>query len=289
MIKNRSTQSWLLFIALSLIWGSAFLLIKRGNEAFTPLQGASIRILTGAIVLCPIALRNLRKKYSKQEWLFLFISGLVGSYTPAMLFATAQTSITSSTAGVLSSLTPVFTAIISILFFKNKLSAHQYFGLALGLLGAIMLATLKDGSIDFSNMSWLLVVGATFCYAINLNFLKFKLEKVEPFTIAAMSLFLVSPFALFNLFNSDFTSRLIPENTDSFLYLILLGATATSLALILFNKLLKIASPQFASSTTYAIPVIAICWGIFDNEVINQFQLIAITCILGGLFLLKKS
>lgn len=290
MIKiQEKTLSWIIFLALTLIWGSAFLLIKIGNQAFSPIQGGAIRILSAGIVFIPISLFQFKKVQTFQEWFFIGISGLVGSYIPATLFAMAQTEVSSSTAGVLSSITPVFTTIISILFFKNRLSIHQYIGLIIGLIATGCLASFKDGSLRFESWHWLLIVAATLCYAINLNFLKFKLPNQRPLTISALSIAMVSPLAIFNIASSDLG---MISNDSTFLYplfcLIFLGITSTGIALILFNRLLKTSSPQFASSTTYAIPVVAIIWGVLDGEPFSYIKILCVIGILLGLFLLKR-
>ena len=96
--KSSSTNflAWSLLIVLSIIWGSSFILIKKGLLAFDPGEIAAIRIFSASLFLFPIAIRNLKQIKTRRQWIFLFASGFLGSLIPAFLFPLAQTRIDSA-------------------------------------------------------------------------------------------------------------------------------------------------------------------------------------------------
>lgn len=286
---SKQTKSVLIFVVLVLIWGSAFILIKRGNVSLSPLQVGALRVLAASVVLGPFAWGKF-KELKKDEWLYVLMSGIVGSLIPALLFAIGmKNGVSSSTAGVLSALTPAFTVLLGFILFKDKITKRQVLGLILGFFGALSL--LLSRSLDgfkFNIYGWLIVF-ATFCYALNLILVKFKLKETKPIHITSISLVFTMPFTVGILL---FT---IPE-LDTFFtepvlislgYSVLLGILATGLALHLFNELIKISTPMFSSSITYAIPVMAIIWALIDGETIDATTYTLTSLIILSIYLIK--
>ncbi|MBL0343039.1 MAG: DMT family transporter [Bacteroidetes bacterium] len=118
-VKNPSSIKWLLMISLALIWGSSFILMKRGLMDFPPNQVASIRMFASFLCLFPFVIRH-SSKIRREHWKFIFATGLLGNGIPAFLFATAQTEVPSFMAGMLNSLTPLFTLIIGYFVLNRK-------------------------------------------------------------------------------------------------------------------------------------------------------------------------
>ena len=166
-------KNWILLVILALIWGSAYILIKKGLIIYTPAQVSSLRIVAATLIFIPFIFKHA-KGLNKRQWTFVIISGVLGSYLPSFCFAMAETSINSSTAGILSSLTPSFTVLITVIFFGQKTTIYKVAGLVLGLTGAGFLVFLnKEGTIDYTNIYGLLIILACIMYAVNLNFLKY--------------------------------------------------------------------------------------------------------------------
>ena len=287
---SRQTKSILLFIVLVLIWGSAFILIKQGLKALTPLQVGSLRVLAASIVLSPFAIGQF-KKIKKSEWFYILTSGIVGSLLPAILFAVGmENGISSSTAGVLSALTPAFTVILGIVFFKSRVSWLQVVGLILGFGGALSLLIIRSKSgIDFNNYGWLIVL-ATFFYALNLILVKFKLKETKPILISSISLIFTIPFTLGTLFfTTDFETITFSNQVYKAIgFSALLGVLATGIALQLFNQLIKISTPIFSSSITYAIPIMAILWALVVGETVDTSTYFLTTIIILSIYLIRK-
>ena len=288
---NKPLVQWILLLFLAFVWGSSFILMKRGLVSFDNTQVASLRILLSFVFLSPIIFKNF-KKIKKNQWKNIFIAGLLGSGIPAFLFTKAQTHISSSLSGMLNSLVPLFTVIIGLLFFGLKLRWLKVIGVVIGLTGAIELLTAGDG-ISLSNDDFtygFYVILATICYALNINFIKTKLVEVNSMNITSFGFLLIGPLSGLYLFTTDFTSILKsdPEAWTNFFYICLLAIFGTSIAVILFNMIIKRVSAVFASSVTYIIPVFAIFWGFIDGENILLQHLICIFIILTGVYIVDK-
>ena len=114
-------QSWLILLLLTIIWGSSFILIKKGLVAFSSDEVAALRIFTASLFMLPFAI-SWMKQVPRSEYKIIFISGLIGSLIPAFLFAIAQTRLESAVTGIVNSLTPVFVIIVGAAFYQQKIS-----------------------------------------------------------------------------------------------------------------------------------------------------------------------
>lgn len=291
MSGNSKYLAYFYLLLLSLIWGSSFILIKWGLLALTPVQVGAIRIVSASLFLAPIAVFRL-KRLTIRKILLLLIIGFVGSLIPAFLFAIAQTEIESALTGVLNALTPLFVIIMGYFFFGRKITGNTVLGILLGFGGTTTLILgSSSGGIQSVNAYALLVVLATIMYGINLNTIKYYLKDIDALTITSVSLFFVGPMAVAVLLNTDFLIRLEEVNgvMESFLYICALGVFGTAIALILFNNMVKITDPVFASSVTYIIPIVAIVWGVLDGESIFPVQYIGIFLILIGVWIANRT
>ena len=288
--KNKSFFPILVLIFLSLIWGSSFILIKKGLAAFSPLQVGSLRIVFAFLVLLPVTFKYFNDLFHK-NWKQLLILGLVSNLFPAILFAVAQTEITSSLAGMLNSLTPISTIIIGILFFRTKISLPLLIGLLLGLSGSVLLSFIgSGGALGEFNVYALFVISATILYGTAANLIKSYVRKIEPTILVALTMFSVGPISIILLFTTDFSHRLLnnPDAAISIIYIFILGAIGTAFALVVFNKIIKRTSAVFASSVTYLVPIVAISWGIIDGENLFPLHFLGMGIIIIGIFLINK-
>jgi drug/metabolite transporter (DMT)-like permease len=296
MIDQKSSSTpflaWSLLIVLSIIWGSSFILIKKGLAAFDPAEIAALRIFSASLFLLPIAVRNFRQIKTQKQWIFLFASGFLGSLIPAFLFPLAQTRIDSSVTGVLNALTPFFTILIGAILVGARFNNRIKLGIFIGFLGSILLVTAGSG-YDFTKINYyaLLIVLATVLYGFNVNILKYFLGDIRPVHITSFSMMLIGPFSLvYLLFYADVmqTLRSDMHNLIPLGYIIFLGVIGTAISLIIFNKLVKITNIVFSSSVTYLIPVVAVIWGLIDNEVLLFQHYIGMVFIILGVLLANK-
>jgi drug/metabolite transporter (DMT)-like permease len=297
--KNSSIMIWGALLLLAFIWGSSFILMKialfdkSGNPVYSALEVAALRIAIAGIVLLPVTIRHL-KKVDRSKWLSILAIGVFGNMLPAYLFTSAQTEIPSAIAGMLNALTPLFTMVVAVIVFKTVISMRQASGLAIGLLGALMLAIGGDfGKLGIENgIEWWAcgrVVFATLFYGFSVNILKNKLQDVPSQAIAAIALFFVLPPAAVVLAYSDVSAKLVnnPHGLNGMVAVVVLAAIGTAGALVLFNAIIKKTNALTASSVTYIIPVFAAMWGWIYGEELTMMHLLGGAVILFGVALVN--
>jgi len=256
---------------------------------FDARQVAALRIFFAALFLIPFGIGKI-KQITARQWLFLFISGVVGTSIPAFLFTEAQQHIDSALAGMLNALTPLFTFIMGVTVFGVAFRKTGLVGVLIGLVGALGLVYFRiDGPVAVNGYA-LLVVLATLCYGTNINVIKTYLSNMPSLVISSLSLMVVMPLAgLYSLYLDapDVISQ-HPEGKLAFFYILVLALFSTSVGLILFNMLIKKVSALFASSVTYFIPIAAIGWGLVDGEKVSLIQIGFIALILVGVWYVNR-
>lgn len=289
--KQQRSLAWILLAILTLIWGTSFILIKRGLDAFDPGEVGALRMLSAGIVLLPFAITKM--KYVKgANWGFLFMVGFIGSFIPAFLFAKAETQLDSALAGVLNALTPLFVLLVGAIFYVQKFRKSQFLGIFIGFAGtAVLVVAGSWSSLANLNAYGLFILIATLCYGINVNVIKFNVKGLNAMTVTSVSLGMVTPFALaYILLFSDVPHQLATQEIArrSLFFIALLGIMSTAVAMALFNKLIQIASPIFTSSVTYLIPIVAILWGLWDGEVLLPGHYLGMLGVLTGVYLTNR-
>ena len=290
-MTNRLSLGWILLILLTLIWGSSFILIKRGLDVFDAGEVGALRMLTASLVLTPLAIKHL-KSFTLRQYFYLFFVGFVGSFLPSFLFAKAETGLSSAMAGVLNALTPMFVIIVGSIFFSQRIGGRTISGLLIGFAGtAILMFAGTDGEMAKLNFFGLYIVVATIFYGTNVNIIKYRLHGIKAIPLTSMAFALILPFSASYLFlASDFVYKVetVPGAWLSVLYVSILGVVGTALAMVLFNKLIQFVSPVFASSVTYLIPIVAVAWGLFDGEVLLTQHYIGMLVILVGVYITNR-
>ena len=286
MLQNNN--KWIYLIILSLIWGSSFILIKKALIGLTPLQLGSLRIIISGIILFFAGFKSLRK-LTKTTLKWIVLSGFLGTFFPAFLFAFAETEIDSAIASILNSIVPINTIILGFVAFRIFSSRQQIIGVIIGFIGTILLIT-NGATINPEQNYWyaFLVITATIMYALSVNIIKRHLQEVPAVTIAVGNFVaIIIPAILVLVFSDFFTSEVIqsPELPMSLFYIVLLSIFGTAIAKVLFNKLVQISTPVFASSVTYLMPVVAVMWGLMDGEGFGIWQIVATLIILLGVYL----
>jgi drug/metabolite transporter (DMT)-like permease len=289
MNLNTKFWNWSLLLILALIWGSSFILMKRGLEAFTSPQVAALRMFIAFLFIIPFSFRYVKKTESKNWYKFLAI-GLCGNFIPAFLFTAAETGISSSLTGMLNALTPFFTLIIGTIFFNAKAQGRRVFGLVIGLTGAISLLIpvhFSDLGVNINYGGYVLI--ATVFYGTSVNLIRKHAGVYHSITTACWALLMVGPLAGVFLLCTDFSSAIQhPRFWQSLGYVALLAIGGTSLSVMLFNLLVKNTGTLFSASVTYLVPIVAIFWGVLDGETISLRHIISIIIILFGVYLINR-
>jgi len=289
MIWEKRGFQFTILMVLAFIWGSSFILMKIGLKSFSPEQAGALRILLASLVLLPISLKQL-KNLQRKDLKSLLIAGFIGSFFPAFLFMKAETQIDSSLAGMLNSLTPVFTLLIGLLFHKTVFKWMQITGLSLGLLGATGLILAGEGfHLGTVNGYAFYIVLATCFYAISINQIKAKLPHLTGVQVTSLSFLFIGPVALIYLLTTNLAPAFSsPGWPIHLLALATLGMVGTALAMLLMNSLIRHSSAVAASSVTYVIPIFAILWGVLDGEKVTLLHLTCMGFILAGVYLINR-
>jgi drug/metabolite transporter (DMT)-like permease len=290
MNLSGKAWQWMILIILAFIWGSSFILMKKGLISFDNNQVASFRLFFSFLFFIPFIIPRIRK-INRHNIRSLLIVGIIGNGLPAFLFTKAQTQIDSSIAGILNSLTPLSALIIGLIFYKSGVKIINILGVLLGFIGAFGL--IYQGSLtggqDQNNWYALFVVVATICYGISVNEVKHKLEDLDGLSIAAFSFLFTGPLGgLYLLFSDLGSSFSNPYALQSLGFVMILAVFGSFLAMILFNILIKYTTAIFGASVTYIIPIFAVFWGLFDGEKLSLDQFFWIIVILIGVYLVNK-
>lgn len=283
----KTTQSkWIFLIVLSLIWGSSFILIKKGLVGLSPFQLGSLRIIFAATFLLIIGFKSLTK-IKQHQWKFIVLTAFMGTFFPAYLFSIAQKHIDSSINAILNSLTPLGTLVIGALIFGLSFQRRQFFGVIIGLCGSALL--ILNGAANHPGQNYwfaILSIIAAMCYAVNVNLIKKYLSDLSPLSITAGNFAVLLLPAIIILSSTDFFDVVhLPEVKTSMLFVGILAIMGTCVANVLYFRLIQISSPIFASSVTYMLPLVACFWGILDGESLTLVQGFGALVVLLGVYL----
>jgi drug/metabolite transporter (DMT)-like permease len=305
---NNGYLKWILIGSLALVWGSSFMLMKRALVNYEPDQMAAIRMFASFLFLVPFTFSRF-KEVQPHQWKYIAATGFLGNGIPAFLFAFAQTKVPSFMAGMLNSLTPVFTLALSLFIFNIKVKGLRLLGVLIGLAGAIGLI-LHNANGSIFQISWhaILIIVATLCYAGSVNVIRHKLQDAGALTVSSFALCFVGPLTGIYLFGfTDFASQITWDSSffngsflnifsmnpinhfESLLCVLMLALFGTAISVVVFNQLIKIAGALFASSVTYLIPIVAMLWGLSHGEPLQLLHLFCLAAILFGVYLINRS
>lgn len=273
-------RGWILFIALGLLWGMPYLLIRIAVGSIDPLIVAGSRTLIGALLLLPIALHRNALAAAFRNWKWLLAFTLIEISIPWVLLGHAETRLTSSTAGLLIAIVPLFAAIIVTKLGHERLEPRRLFGLGLGFAGVALLVGLD---IHFSDLAAVLAtIVVALCYAIGPIIIDRKLSDVPAIGVITASMILATliyaPFAPF-LWPAEFSASAVWSVAG-------LGVLCTAAAFIIFFALIAEVGPARATVITYVNPAVAIMLGaLVLSEPLTTGMLIGFPLVILGSYL----
>lgn len=288
--KSKRFLTYLFYIILVLIWGSSFILMKRGLDFYSPLQVASIRQVSATIVLLGFAVFHIRK-IPLNKLSYVALVAMLMMVIPASLFCFAEVGISSAIAGILNALTPAFTLITGTFFFKQSTNRMQLVGLVLGFIGVVFLILINaSGELSFNHFS-LFAVAACISVGFSINIIRESLADVNPLHIATVSVLFAGIVSLIYLsISGNFNILMFTvQNKNSLLASTTLGVLGTAIAQLLYNQVIRKTSAVFASSVTYVIPVVAVFWGVLDGESLLIWHYVGMSCVIIGVIVMRRS
>ncbi|KXH83409.1 DMT family transporter [Chryseobacterium kwangjuense] len=288
---NADKEKWILLIVLTVIWGSSFILIKKSLEHFNPYQVGALRVLIAGIILMPVAISKY-KLFPKEHLKWLILAAFTGNFIPMFLFPIAETEVSSSIAGIINSMMPIFVIIVGALVWKFDTTKKQIIGTMISFAGVCLLAFGGDGEGGkFKLIPILLLLLATLCYAVSTTTVKSKLMGVSSTILSAFvfSFVLFFPSIISLAFTGFFSTFSFNEDhMMGLMFVSLLSIFGTGLAMTLNYRLLKVSTPLFASTVTLLMPIVAIIWGFLDGEKLSIMQFVGAAVIIGGLIFLRS-
>ncbi|MBD0777004.1 EamA family transporter [Maribacter sp. ANRC-HE7] len=287
---NETVRKWIYLIILSLVWGSSFILIKKALIGLTAIQLGGLRIVLASSFLFVFGYRSVWR-LTLRDWKWIVFAGLLSSFFPPFLFALAQTQLDSGVTSIFNSVVPLLTTIVGIVLFGVLVTKKQILGVAIGLLGTLVLiVTGMEFSQDQNYWYSIYIILSALGYALNINIIKKHLAHLSPLAVTTGSFAVAFVPALAIVHYTGFFGS-IGSNVEmqrSMWFLLILAVLGTAVANIYFNKLIHLSSPVFAASVTYVIPIVAVLWGVWDGESINVYQLMGGVIILFGVYLVNR-
>lgn len=286
LFNNR----WFLFLIISLTWGSSFILVKKSLLAFSPYEIGALRVVISGLLLSYIGLPAIFT-IPRKTLFWVVVAGFFGNFLPMFLFPIAQQKVSSSLAGILDALFPMFVLAFGFVFFGIRSRGAQVLGAIIGFLGAASLIYFSEGDTDGSHFWYaMIVVLAGASYGMNAVLIKEKIPNVSSlkltasvFTFWALPAFIILCFTdLIQHFEWS------PERTESIGYLGFLSVFGTAVAMALYYKLIQNTSAVFASSVSYVLPIIAVIWGVLDGERFTYWYLLGAVLIAIGVYLIRE-
>ncbi|MBW3520149.1 DMT family transporter [Flavobacterium sp. NKUCC04_CG] len=286
-------KNWLTLLVLSLVWGSSFILIKKGLNSFTPYQLGSLRVVFAGIMLLPTAFIN-RKQFPRKNYPWLILCAVVGSFIPMFLFPVAEMHLDSSIAGIMNALMSIFVIVLGAVFFKYKTNYGELTGVTLAFIGVILLLQNSSTEGGTTNHLWFyytILIIAAMMYAFSGLLTQKYMGNISPLTWTAfIELVLFLP-ALLTLYLSGFFEVLAHNDNawEGVGYIFVLSLFGSVLANIFYYKLIGETSASFASSVSLLMPIVAFMWGLLDGENLGLIQISGGVLIIAGLYFGRKN
>jgi drug/metabolite transporter (DMT)-like permease len=278
-------RDWGLFIGLALIWGSSFLFIAMGLDAFQPGVVTMLRVAFGASFLALIP-RTRATRIDRGDWGRVLFLAFMWVALPFTLFPIAQQWIDSSVAGMLNGATPILTAVIATILLRSLPGRLQIAGLVIGFAGILAIALPSAESGTTAAIGVVLVLVATLGYAVSLNVVAPLQQKYGSLPLMArvqwLAVPMVIPFGLVGMGESHF-------EWASFLAVLAIGVLGTGLAFVMMGTLTGSVGATKASSMTYLLPVVALVLGVvFRDEIVAPMALVGVLAVIAGAILASR-
>ncbi|CAB4714337.1 unannotated protein [freshwater metagenome] len=285
-VTHKPSSSWIgLYIALGVVWGCSFIFIKLGLEFLTPIGVAFGRVSMGALTLVFWArFKKIQLPTDRKIWLHLWVVSLLLNVIPGVLFAVAETEVTSILAGIINAVTPLMTLLaIMIAFREERPKNYQVLGLVLGFLGVLTVLGVWQGLGDNPIGAVLALLLAVTCYGFSFPYSrKFILpKKLQPEALAAVQVstgaITLLPFYLIDGIAKD------EYRPGPVMAMIALGVFGSGFAYIWNFKIMEAAGSAIASTVTYVTPVVAVIVGIlFLGENVSWYEPVGALIVLIG-------
>jgi drug/metabolite transporter (DMT)-like permease len=276
---------------LALIWGSAFLWIKLADRGFSPVEVTLARLTLGAAVLFAVMLaRREKAPRSMRLWAIIAIAALFANAVPYLLFAVAEQTVESSTAGIINATTPLWTVVLALAVRHQKsVTRWQAAGLIAGFAGAVLIFTPWHTAGGLFSAGGLECLAASVSYAVSYIYMDRYLARrgIGPVVLSACQLAAAAVMLAIALGVSGVQTPHV--TAESVAAIAVLGIVGTGLAYVLNYQIITSEGATVASTVTYLLPVVAIVLGVVVlGESITVTTLAGIALVLAGVALTRR-
>lgn len=295
MIHSKPWYNWLLLLALTVMWGSAFALTKAAVAAIAPQDIVLVRMAIGAVVLLVwwLAVGPARLPTGRRLWLFFFLIAVIGNLIPFNLISWGQQYIDSGLAGLLMAVMPLFTlAIAHYTVPEERLTPARAGGFVIGLIGVGVLLVpdiaLLDSTTDRFVPATVAVLLGAFCYAVSA--ILSRLRPASDVVSSATATTLIGALVMAMVLRPDLPLvQLATIPGTAIIAMLLLGVFSTAVAALVYFHLIERAGPAFVSQLNYLIPVLAVALGaLLYGERPTSSDYLATVIILAGIALSQR-
>jgi len=279
-------KDWGLFLGLSAIWGSSFLWMAIGLDAFHPGLVTWLRLGFAALFMAMLP-QARQTRVPRTEGRRIAVLGVIWLAIPFVIFPIAQQWIDSAVAGMLNGATPIFTAVIASILLWQLPGRLQMIGLVVGFAGILAIALPSAGEGSTATIGVVLVVLATVCYAFATNIVVPLQQKYGSIAVMArvqwVAAALVTPYGIYGLTQSTFA-------WPSLVAMLAVGVLGTGVAMVMMGSLVGSVGPTRATFITYLIPIVALVLGVvFRNESVSPIAILGVTLVIAGAILASRS
>lgn len=295
MRTRHGPADWALLLALTVMWGSAFLLVKVAVAGIPPGWVVTARLLLAAALLMPLAAwRGELKGIDARGWTFLTLIAILGNVLPFWLITWGQQGIDSGLSGILMAVMPLAVLALAHRFVPGEgLTRRRLAGFSLGLAGVAVLlgpevlqelpaGTNAEGPPPLAAM--LAVLGGALCYAVSAILARLRPAQGAVPTAALVTLIgalMALPIAV----AVEGLAPHAPTWTEA-AAVASLGVFSTATAAVVYFRLIASAGPSFAAQLNYLIPLWAVGMGVvFLGESPRPNHLYGLALILGGILM----
>lgn len=280
------------FVLLAVAWGSTFLFIKVGDEAFAPLQVSFGRLLVGtAVLLAILAVSGDRLPTERRTWAHLAVAGILLNVAPFSLFAYGERHVSSVLAGIWNATVPLFTLPIAILWLADEhATARRLTGLAAGFAGVLTVLGVWRGVGTTSLGGNLLCLGAAASYGLGFPYARRYLARRPEGPVALATAQLMCATVEITILTLLFTSAPHGVHAKHVLSVLALGAFGTALTFLLSYSLIRDVGATVTSTVAYVIPIVSTVLGIVAlGEPLSWYEPVGAAVIVGGAIIAQSS
>lgn len=286
MPRAPQPRDWIYLLALTALWGSAFLFNALALESFPPsvLVGGRIAIAT-AVLFIVMRAQGIRLPRTSADWVPMIVMAVFANVLPFHLIAWAQQHIESSLAGVLMAVMPLFVLTLAHFYIPgSKLTRYRVAGFVIGFTGVVFVIGPEVlGGLSGNHALWgaLATLGAALSYSASSVYAR-RVAVSDPMQLSVGMLLAASVVAL-PLAGIDAPAIVAPSVT-AIGALLFLGLLSTGLATLIYFKLVQGPGPTFISFVNYLVPAWAVVAGaVFLNESLSSSAYVGLALILSGI------